>query len=305
VSWVVVTNARCRANRRDPQLAGRLASLLGAKGGVSAPPTLQALDELAPHLADAEVLGVHGGDGTLHRVLTALHRANRPIPPVLLLRGGTMNIVADSVGMKASAPDALAAAVGGATLREVTRHVLEVQLGDRTVVGFLAGGGIISRFLELYYERDDPSPADAAWLLARGAASALVGGRLAARLTRPFEGELALDGQAWPGRRWLAVAIGTVEQLGLGFTPFPKVATAPGRMQVIGIGSGIGTLARELPSVYRGRGVQREGNREALAEQLVLRSEEPVTLMVDGDFHSGGQEVILRVGAAVRFLIPS
>lgn len=305
MSWVVVTNPRSRANRRDPGLASQLSATLGAGGAVVTPPSLEALDELAPHLAAASVLGVHGGDGTLHRVLTALHRAGLEAPPVALLRGGTMNIVADSIGMKRPALDALAHLVGGGARREVQRARMVVHLGEREVVGFLAGGGIISRFLEVYYEQPDPTPATAAALLGRGALSALVGGRTAKRLTRPFEGSLTLDGEAWEGERWLAVAVGTVEELGLGFTPFPGIGQSPERLHVIGIGSGIARLARELPSVYRGRGVHQPGNREAAAQTLVLRADQPVTLMVDGDFHAGGQEVRLVAGAPIRFLLPA
>ena len=304
MSWIVVTNPRSRANRRRPQLATSLSALLGPRGAVVSPPSLEALDELAPHLAEAEVLGVHGGDGTLHRVLTALHRAGFAPPPVVLLRGGTMNIVADSIGNRMEATEALSGVLGGGPTHEVVRHTLEVDLGDRQVVGFLAGGGIISRFLELYYERDEPTPADAAGLLGRGALSAMVGGRLAQRLTRPFEGAMVLDDEPWPGRRWLAVAVGTVEELGLGFTPFPGVAREPGKMHVIGIGSGIARLALELPSVYRGRGVHQEGNREGMATCLRLQADEPVVCMVDGDFHAGGNEVVMRVGAPVTFIVP-
>jgi len=302
---VVVTNPRSRLNRKHPHLAGELSAILGSEGAVVTPPDLEALDRLAPHLARAQLLAVHGGDGTLHRVLTALHRAGEVPPPVLLLRGGTMNIVADSVGNKVEARQLLEQVVRGDATDEQVRHQLEVDLGDRVVVGFLAGGGIISRFLELYYETDTPTPLDAARLLGRGALSALVGGRTARRLTRPYTGSLALDGEAWPGERWLAVAVGTVEELGLGFRPFPKVATSPGCMQVVGISSGIGTLATELPSVFLGRGVRRPGNREALCQTLELTASEPIQFMVDGDFHSGARTVTLRVGAPVRFVVPA
>jgi len=301
---VVVTNPRSRLNRRRPGLASDLAARLGSAGAVVSPPDLAALDEVAPHLGQAELLGIHGGDGTLHRVLTALHRVEVTPPPLVMLRGGTMNIVADSLGHRMEAGTTLSHVVEGRPVREEVRHVLEVSLGDQVVVGFLAGGGIISRFLELYYEREAPTPADAALLLGRGALSAMVGGRTAARLTRPYRGSLTLDGSAWDGDRWLAVALGTVEQLGLGFRPFPKVSDHPGQMQVVGIASGIATLAVELPSVFLGRGVRRGGNREGMCRELVLRSDEPIVFMVDGDFHSGSTEVRVRVGAAVRFVVP-
>ena len=130
-----------------------------------------------------------------------------------------------------------------------------------------------------------------------------MGGSLARQLSRPFEGEVLLDGVRWEGRRWTALAIGSVEQLGLGFTPFPGVSASLGRFHTIGIGSGLGGLALELPRVYFGRGVARSGNREALGSSLVLRAEEPIPLMVDGDFVMAPGEVRIGVDQPVAFRV--
>jgi diacylglycerol kinase family enzyme len=263
----------------------------------------------APALAEADELWVHGGDGTLHRVLTAVHRAKgsdpeATFPTVSVLRAGTMNIVADSLGQRASAAKAVEAAAAGKVARVEHASPMLVDVGeDAPCLGFLAGGGIISRFLEVYYESPDPTPVDAGVLLAQGAASALVGGRLARRLTRPFEGELRVDGELWAGGPWMAVALGSVDQLGLGFTPFPRIRHHPGRVHVIGISSHIAALALELPRVWLGRGVRRSGNREARATDVEMVADEPIPFMVDGDFYAGSERVRVRMLPPVRFQV--
>ncbi len=296
----LITNRRSRVNRRRPGTARGLAVDLGAT--LFEPDSLEALDDLVESLAQADELWVHGGDGTLHRVLTAMHRAGVPVPPVSLLRAGTMNIVADSVGQKGTAAQAVAVASSGVAPRVEEACPMAVDVGEeQPCVGFLAGGGIISRFLELYYETPDPTPLGAGLLLARGSLSALVGGRLARRLTRPFEGGLHVDGALWSDGPWTAVALGTVDELGLGFTPFPGVRRHPGKVHVIGIGSAIAGLALELPRVYLGKGLRRPRNREQRASRVELVADEPIPFMVDGDFYAGSERIVVTVLPPMRF----
>lgn len=304
---VVVTNPRSREHRRDPALEGRLRALCGDRGVVHTPTDLEALARLAPELGRASVLAIHGGDGTLHQVLTALLRANgeRALPPIALLRGGTMNIVATSVGVRAPPEELLGRVLSGERLRTETRRTLRIQVDDLPPhYGFLSGNGIVARFLELYYDHPDPTPATAAWLLTRGALSALVRGALAAQLTRPYLGRVELDSGQKECTRWLAIVLGTVEELGLRFRVFHLLPQDRDALQVVGIGSSIGQLARELPSLYRGRGVRHPANFTSLGREVVLRADEPIPLMIDGDFvRADGGRVTYTVGPAVSFLV--
>lgn len=309
----VITNPMTRHNRRNPALVPALAYVLGERGEVVSPSDLPALAATADRFRErgVDLVCVNGGDGTVHQVVTAIARAyaGRPLPSFAVLRGGTMNIIADSVGVRLGAEAALGRLVEAlhreAPLPSTWRHLIEVDLGaGPPVYGFLSGNGIIARFLEEYYQRSEPVPRDAALLLARAAASALVGGRLAARLTRPFRGEVWVDGAPLPGASWVAVALGSIEQMGLGFRVFPQVGAAPA-FQYVALGGTVGDVARELPSLYRGRGVSRPGDRTDLARELVLTSDEPLRLMVDGDFYeSPGGRVTYRVGPSVRFVVP-
>jgi diacylglycerol kinase family enzyme len=315
VTIAVVTNPRSKHNRRNPGLSRSLAYVLGEQGEVVEPGDLDALAATSTRFRERGIgtLCVNGGDGTLHQVLTSVIRTwgeDGALPAVAILRGGTMNIIADSVGVRADAETMLGRVVeavhAGEALPTVTRRTLRIELdGGPAYYGFLAGNGIIARFLELYYEQPDPSPVGAAKLLARGALSAMVGGALIRRLTRPYSGQVVLDGRALPNERWVAVAVGTVEQMGLGFRVFHLLRDHPDRLQVVALGGSVADLARELPSVYRGRGVHRPGDSTAAVAELVWASAEPVQLMIDGDFYvADGGRVRFSVGPEVRFVLP-
>ncbi len=308
----VLTNPRSRHNRQDPSLAAQLRTVLGELGEVAAPDSLPSLAQTARRFRDRDidVLCVHGGDGTVHQAVTAMVAAyeTAPLPPLALLRGGTMNIIADSVGVRCGAAEMLqqvvdARAESGALLT-TQRPALRIEASDAVWHGFLSGNGIIARFLEVYYERPDPTPVDAGWLLARGAASALVGGRLIRQLMHPWNGRVHIDGIELPRAAWTALAVGTVEQMGLGFKVFHLLDEQTDHLQVVSISSSVSSLARELPSVFRGRGVHRPGNATTLAQTVRLDSEEPIGLMIDGDFYVADGPVHYSVGPSVRFMLP-
>ncbi|MCB9679780.1 MAG: hypothetical protein H6737_32035 [Alphaproteobacteria bacterium] len=302
----VLASPKSGANRRNPRRVEQLASLSEDAGATFlAPESLEALEAGVKGLGEVDILAINGGDGTLHRVLTAAVEAfGEDLPEVAILPGGTMNIAARSsgwLGEPVSALERVLAHAETATLERRRHWLLRV---DERWYGFLWGNGLIARFLEVYEEVENPTAARAAAILARGSASAVVGGAFAKRLTRRWHGEVEVDGEVLERRDWLAVAAGTVEQIGLGFKPFRFVADHPGQMHAVGLGCSIGRFAFELPGVYRRQPLQAADNVEVPARRLVLRSDERATFMVDGDFHRGGNELVVEVGPSLDLLVP-
>jgi diacylglycerol kinase family enzyme len=306
----VVTNPRSRQNRRNPGIAGQLAYTLGTRGQVAAPRDRAELVEVAARFRDAEVdvLAINGGDGTAHVVLTAFLAAygDRPLPPVALLRGGTMNTVASGLGIRGTAATLLDALVRryhqGEPFPTAERHLLVVD-GAEPRAGFLFGTGLLANFLEAYYEGAEPSPAKAALLLARAALSAVIDGAFIRRIMRPTEVEAEVDGVRWDATRFLSVCAGTVDDIGLGFRPFYESVRYPGRMHALGLHCSPLDVVRALPRIWRALPIEHPEVDSAVAGRLVLRSSTPIAYMVDGDFHQGDREITARVGPSVRFIL--
>src|ERR1700733_419066 len=107
----VVLNPRSRRNLRDPRAASRLARALGDHGVVREARTLDDLYRIAEDFKklQIDVLGISGGDGTNHVTLTGFINvyAGNQLPQIAFLRGGTMNTVANSVGIRRGKPEGL------------------------------------------------------------------------------------------------------------------------------------------------------------------------------------------------------
>src|SRR5258706_13720218 len=107
----VVFKPRSRKSQRDPDAATRLARTLGAHGVVREARSIDELHRIAEDFKRLriEVLGISGGDGTNHVTITGfLHvYAGMPLPQLAFLRGGTMNTVANSVGVGRGKPEGL------------------------------------------------------------------------------------------------------------------------------------------------------------------------------------------------------
>lgn len=308
----IVNNLRSLRNRRRPETPARLRRLLDGHGEVvdASTPDELALAVERFRRAGIDVLGVNGGDGTGHRVLTAIVSAwgPRPLPALLLLRGGAMNIVARAHGMR-GAPEAvlrrhLVRALAGLPPRTVERDLLRVEAdGGRPLQGFLFGTGCTVAFLEAYERSPRPSPARAAWLLARAVGSAMVGGRLARALARREPLRVLADGDEWPDPAFLAVVAGAVPEMGFGFRPFSRCDEQPGFFHAVGLTGSAARVAATLPAVRLGRPWRRRVAIDAVARELLLDPAGPLGFTVDGDLYRAERAVRISSGPTVAVIV--
>ena len=117
-------------------------------------------------------------------------------------------------------------------------------------------------FLAEYYAGGEPTPLIAAKTLARGVGSTLVHGEMIQRMARPFRGSVELDGnKVWPENDYLAIAAGTIDQIGLNFRPFWRYAERPGTFHALGIHASPLRFVAELPRIWRAEPMREGGPR--------------------------------------------
>jgi len=314
-------NPRSRANRKNPQLVRQFGAVLGDAGRVFAPTDLTALDEVAADLAKKPpwALAVFGGDGTLHKVLTALLRAFRgaPVPPVAILPGGTMNVVSASLDLRAEPLDLLQRMVGwwrtGDAVATVERACLEaVDGGFQAPAGapryaFVFGNGLIANFLTEFYAEPGYNPTRAVWLVGRLLLSELRGEALAARVFQPYRGRLALDGlplsPALPSLT--AVSAATVREVGLGFKLNHRADDDPDKLALLAIHASPLQLTKDILPVYAGRGIAPSRAFSALVRTLSLEVDDgEILYTLDGDLYRAPRRLDIRLGPRLRFIRP-
>ncbi len=307
-----MNNPRSRRNRRRPGIARRLRAQLDADGEVADAATPEELDRAVERFraAEVDVVGVNGGDGTGHYVLTALARAygGAPLPRLLLLRAGAMNTVAHGHGI-GGGPERILREVlirrrHGFPLRTATRDLLRVTADGREPrYGFIFGTGAMVTFLEAYYGTGRPSPATAALLIGRAIGSALLGGPFAAALTRRAPLRVTTDGDEWEDGSYLAVAAGSTPDAGFGFLAFHRCGEQPGFFHAVGVTGTVGQLARSLPRLRRGRPWRRRVAQDEVARELVLEGEAP-RYTLDGDLYAAERTVRVETGPPVEIVLP-
>lgn len=309
VQAAVIVNANAGAVRRRPKLAERLREVAGARASLFLTNSTAELRDVAAHLAREGVsrVGLVGGDGTASTTLTALWRAyaEGTPPTIALLRGGTMNTVARSLGVGPGGPAQLLGRALAAWEHEQPAYVSRraLQVGDR--LGFLFGTGLMYGWLAEYYARGrgHPTPVTAARVFAGCLASALVAGPTYRRIRGHDELSVRFDGGQWERRNYITVGAGTVAQAGLGFRPYYLAERDPDRFHLLAIKGEPAGLALDLPSIWLGRGMRPQTAHETAASWAELRSGgESFGYFVDGDLLVAGSALRLQLGPLFRVL---
>ncbi len=308
----VVLNPKSRKNLRDPRAARRLAHTLGDHGVVREARSIDDLHRIAEDFKrlGIDVLGISGGDGTNHVTLTGFIDVYRgsALPQIAFLRGGTMNTVANSVGVTRGRPEGLLLRVMRSYVARASRPLVNVErhvarIGDH--YGFLFGVGVVHGFLAEYYREGPPDPVVAAKTLLRGVGSALVGGDVIRRMAAPFRGSVAFDdGAVWEERDYITVAGGTIDHIGLNFRPFYRYAEREGCFHLLGIHTTPVGLVRDLPRVLQAKPMRPGKTYEAVVPRAVLRAKSGViSYMIDGDLHEKKGELAISCGPRVKIIV--
>ncbi|MEE2779653.1 MAG: diacylglycerol kinase family protein, partial [Myxococcota bacterium] len=246
--WLV-HNPRSRAGAKNGERLRAVAEESGGEIAWRAPETLEALAAVVAEAtaAGAEILAIHGGDGTLHRVLSALiahlgggkpgpHLRDLPVPQIMILRAGTVNIVAGNIGAPADGANRLRKLLEArAAGRAPQTRDLALTVVNGQHAGFIFGTGAIPRMMDAYYEGGDASVWKSAKVIGQGVVSTLVGGAFANHLFHRDPYTVTVDGEVWPGDGWGAVCTGTVPKMALGFAPFYSLRDQTGHLHVLAI----------------------------------------------------------------------
>ncbi|MGM0577875.1 MAG: diacylglycerol/lipid kinase family protein [Myxococcota bacterium] len=309
----VILNPMSGRNRGRGEAIDRLEWIVGDRGEVFRCADPDSLRRAAEDFRrkGLDVLAVSGGDGTNSMVLTAFREVygDAPLPLLALLRGGTMNTVANGVGAPRGKPEGLLRALvarlrRGERLR--TTEVATMDAGGR--LGFLFGFGVLHGFLAEYYRRGDPypTPVTAVTTLSATLGSILVRGRLIRRMSERVVATLTVDGERMPTADYLGVGAGTAPELGLGFKPFAWCRRDLDRFHLVGLTGTAGAVARDLGRLYAGRGLRPRAGFDRTPREVIIEPEADVfPHMVDGDLLEARPPLIVRTGPRVRIIVGS
>ncbi len=336
----IITNPNSRKNKNRPQRAQRLQSIVGSLGEVH---ETESVDSIKPVLRDflrkrARYWVADGGDGALHwmlrmgmEVLQEDEFAGQSValPLTMPTNGGTIDFIANNVGIKGNAESLLTAMrmriERGLRIEESEVDTIVIDglqasaAGDvpfRTYGFAVAAGGVGQRFFAKYYQDADPRPQTILKVLGTTLASMpfamsplrkLPGmprtlATYASDFFEPTRCKVTLDGMVLPGDAFTGVHIASMSiNLGNVLRFFGK-ADQPGLMNaIVGTPSPMAIL-RNLPRMFRGEEIRgphlldrpcRVMSMEAVGDELL----EPV---IDGEYYRDVRSLTFRVGPRVR-----
>jgi diacylglycerol kinase (ATP) len=302
----VITNPRSRVNKRDPSRMRQLGYLLGSRGSAEATRSIDDLYRAAEEFkaAGIDILGINGGDGTIHVTLTAFLQiyGDSPFPKIAILPGGTLNTVAHGMGIKGNPQTVLYEVIDryhqGEDLPTVGCNVM--RIGDR--YGFIFGNGIIANFLEAYYATGRPSPIMGARVLGRAIGAVMFRTAFAKRLFKRFVGRVTVDGEVWARNDFVTLTAGTQPEIGLGFKPFYRCHEKEGAFALIGIHCKPFSLITDLARIHAGKPMRRDKCISAVPREVLLQSDEPFAYTIDGDLYQGATELRIATGPRLSLI---
>lgn len=303
----VVLNPHSRKYKQNPAKAKKMSFIVGDKASCRTTQDLDDLRHVAQDFKDREIdiLAISGGDGTNHCTLTSFIDVygDKPLPKIAILRGGTLNTVANSFDIKGT-PEGLLSNL-------LVKYHEDLPFEERSTVltkvndeyGFIFGIGVIYNWMADYYKGLETSPLQAAKTLAHSIGSALVNGPFAMHQFERFDAEVTVDGKRWPFANYCALYSGTARSLGLNFRVFYLVDQDPTKFHAIGFSLPPRNILRYVPAMYAGRPGGCPEMLEELASTMEIKLSKPLPHTIDGDMKKKTDYYKITAGPSITLIV--
>jgi diacylglycerol kinase family enzyme len=300
----VIVNPNALGVKRRRGLRARLEALIGRHGEVIETRTPADLTTALTHFHDqaVDLIATCGGDGTNLSTITEVVKTwRRALPTVAILRGGTVNTIAENLKIRGEPDEILERLMASVARGEEVPSRGQDLLKVNGLYGFLFAALMGARFLEAYYGGLNPGPAWAGLLAARTVASSLVKGPFSRWLFSPVELTLEVDGKRPEGIRQPKLLLAsTVPDVGIGMKVTWQAGRQPGRFHLIASELSTTKMALQVHRVLGGKPLDGGPHLDVLAQNARIEFAQPQTYTLDGDLF---RETIVDISVGPRLWI--
>jgi diacylglycerol kinase family enzyme len=274
-----------------------------------------ALEKL--HQQSIQVLAIYGGDGTIRLTLTEALKIwdKTPLPPILLLRGGTMNVIANSIEQRYHAEEVIKRMLGYSRsadspfvptpLLKIHRHPQTDPINKATPVdfGYIFGCGSFVHFLEEYYQSPRPNAWRGFRILVKTALNILIGNKN--KILTGLQATVTIDHQLVSQGSHNIIAASTVQGCGLRFKPFYLARPPQPQAHFLLSTASTMQILRMLPKFFSGNPVNGiAGINECSGQKMTIVFEQNQQISLDGDLLPTGIAVEIERGPTLQLLTP-
>jgi diacylglycerol kinase family enzyme len=298
----IISNPFAKINKRDPEHNTLMWYILGNRGQFEVTNSLQDLSRVCEEFCarGLDTVGVVGGDGTISLTLSALAQAYPPdkLPRILVLRGGTVNVLASNLGIFGSPKDVFADALEAYHtpngLAEMSLQTLKVN----GRLGFIFADGVAARFLSEFY-KNKSSTFGAGLFLGKVLADGAAGGRLGGAYRNLYVREkiqIECQPRPWPHANPIEpvmLVASTIPKMPFGIRLFKTLNTHHQEGEILAISASEKRLPFEVVRTLLtgGRGSSEVIQRH-IFEDVVLHPSGEIEYSLDGDLLAPTREPI-------------
>jgi diacylglycerol kinase family enzyme len=277
-----------------------------------------------------DCLLVASGDGGHHLVDTALFQLLSPekMIPQANLRGGTMNVRAQSGELPASKPQDLIMNKGAEVmlikflkyygnkekknLKTVNRSMIRIETDGKKYVGFSYSSGLIVKFFEKYYE-NGKTHAKAVELVMRSTLSVAQKKGLLSEYLQPVKGDVFIDGEKFFDESYNILMVSSQDIM----MNFGALELAPKQLQGINENSMLRIIAakkatrwqliKQVSAIFNMKGLPRrplkfKGLEICDATQIKIKPKGVHKFFIDGDFYQTNKTLTITLTKPIPYL---
>lgn len=248
----IISNPYAKINKRDPEHNTLLWYILGNRGQFEITNSLGDLSRVCEEFCarGLDTVGIVGGDGTISLTLSAIAKAYPAdkLPRILVLRGGTVNVLASNLGIFGNPKDVFADALEAYHTPDGLAQMSLQTLSVNGRLGFIFADGVAARFLSEFY-KNKSSTLGAGLFLGRVIADGALAGHMGGAYKKLYRTErLRIDSMPtpWPfanPTNAAIIAASTIPKMPFGIKFFRNLDTHKSEAELVVVHAN----ERELP----------------------------------------------------------
>ncbi|MBM4251000.1 MAG: hypothetical protein FJ146_03440 [Deltaproteobacteria bacterium] len=303
----IITNPHSKLNKRNPNRQAYLGFILGSQGQLEVTNSLEDLERVAREFKSKgiSVLAINGGDGTVSRTLTAFLKAygSEPMPKIAILKGGTINVLANNLGIRGTPEQVLFRLVEWHSRGDAipVKRLRTVSIDG--MHGFLFGNGIAASFLKEYYKRKTNALGSGALVLAVWFSS-FYRGHLFKNVFVEHDQKLSSTNAKQTELKSCVMFASTLLKLPLGVPYFYSLDDHPDEFQTVAFTTPVQDAWRLPFEFIRGQRGPTKDKISFCCKSLSIETREPFDYTLDGElFTAITGKLTLEVGPQLEFVV--